>query len=85
MPDGDGTLLDNTIIFWGNEIAKGNTHSHDDMRFLVIGGRNAGMPQGKWLRYGDRPHNDLLVSFARGLGMPLTTFGHPEHCTGPLF
>lgn len=83
-PDGDGTLLDSTIVFWGNEISKGNTHSLDDMMFLMIGGERAGVRPGRWLRFSRRAHNDLLVSFARAMGLEIERFGREGHGTGPL-
>ncbi len=84
IPEGDGTLLDHTIVFWGNELSKGNTHSRTDMRFVLLGGRAAGLRQGRWLRFGDRSHNDLLVSLGRALGLDITRFGHRDHTTGPI-
>ncbi len=84
IPEGDGSVLDHTILVWCNEISKGNTHSRDDMRFLLMGGERAGLRTGRWLSYGARSHQDLLVSLGRAMGLGITTFGHPEHCTGPL-
>ena len=84
IPEGEGSVLDHTIIVWGNELAKGNTHSRNDMRLLLLGGAGAGLRLGRWLRFGDRPHNDLLVSVGRALGMDITRFGHRDHCTGPI-
>ncbi len=85
IPEGEGTLLDHTIVFFGNELSKGNSHSHDDMRFLIAGGRAAGVRGGRWLWCDHRPHNDLLVSFGRAMGLAdLERFGHPDFCTGPL-
>ena len=37
-PDGDGTLLDNTLIVWTNELGKGNSHTLDDIPFVLVGG-----------------------------------------------
>ena len=37
VPEGDGTMLDNTIVLWINELAVGNTHSHINMPFLMAG------------------------------------------------
>lgn len=84
IPEGDGTLLDHTIVFWGNELAKGNAHSRDDMRLLLAGGRAAGIRPGRWLWCDHRPHNDLLVSLGRGMGLDLERFGHADFCTGPI-
>ena len=38
VPEGEGTMLDNTIVLCVNEISRGNTHSHDNMHFLLAGG-----------------------------------------------
>ncbi|MEZ4339975.1 MAG: DUF1552 domain-containing protein [Sandaracinaceae bacterium] len=84
IPEGDGTLLDHTLVFFGNELAKGNAHTRDDMRLLLAGGRAAGLRPGRWLWCDHRPHNDLLVSLGRGMGLDLERFGHPDFCTGPI-
>src|SRR5690606_37571002 len=49
IPEGDGTMLDNTLIYWGVE--SGTNHSHDpnDMQYLLIGGRNMGFQLGQFL------------------------------------
>ncbi len=85
IPEGDGTLLDHTIVMWCNEVSKGNTHSHANMMFLLLGGSKAGLETGRWLRFGDRPHSDLLVSIAHAMGHTgLSRFGHDDYFTGPL-
>lgn len=38
IPEGEGTLLDNCLVLWCNELSRGNTHSHDDMPFILAGG-----------------------------------------------
>ena len=37
-PGGEGSLLDNTTIVWTNELGKGNTHTLDNIPFVMIGG-----------------------------------------------
>ena len=37
-PGGDGTMLDNTLIVWLNELGKGNSHTLDDIPFVLLGG-----------------------------------------------
>jgi hypothetical protein len=83
-PEGSGTMLDNTLVFWCNELDKGNRHSHTDMPYLLAGGKNLGLQTGRVLRYGSVPHNNLLVSMMNLLGVPGSTFGDPSFCTGPL-
>src|SRR5207247_2186734 len=36
-PGGEGTLLDNTTIVWTNELGKGNSHTMDDIPFVLLG------------------------------------------------
>jgi hypothetical protein len=85
IPEGDGTMLDHTIIFWGNELAKGNLHLHENMHFVVLGGSRTGLRLGRWLDLGDRPHADLLLTFAHAMGRTeLDSFGADGWCTGPI-
>ncbi|MCD0463607.1 DUF1552 domain-containing protein [Roseiconus lacunae] len=79
------TLLDNTQIVWLNELGKGNSHTLDDIPFLLVGG-GAGFKTGRAIDCGGVPHNRLWMSIAHGLGhQNLTTFGSPEFChDGPL-
>ncbi len=84
IPEGEGTLLDHTIVLWGNELSKGNLHSHENMHFVVVGGSRAGLGLGRWLDLGDRPHADLLLTLARRMGCTLDTFGAEGFCTGPI-
>jgi hypothetical protein len=84
VQEGTGTLFDNTVIFWCNELALGNTHSHNDMRFLLAGSCGGTFQTGRWLKYSGDPHNNLLLSLANAMGLGLPTFGNPAYCTGPL-
>ncbi|HET6148222.1 MAG TPA: DUF1552 domain-containing protein [Polyangia bacterium] len=85
IPEGDGTLLDHTLILWCNELAVGNVHSRVDAPY-VLGGRAGGrLATGRYLTYaGDVPHNNLMVSILNAMGIPDQTFGKPDWCTGPL-
>lgn len=84
IPEGDGTVLDNTIVFWGNELAKGNNHSRKGMRFVIAGGGGGAFRTGRALTYTDRQHNDLLVAFANAMGVDIDRFGHPDYTRGAL-
>jgi Protein of unknown function (DUF1552) len=85
VPEGDGTLLDHTLILWSNELAIGNIHSRVDAPY-VLGGRAGGqLATGRFVSYpGDVPHNNLLVSILNVMGIADQTFGKPDWCTGPL-
>ena len=83
-PGGTGSLLDNTLIVWTNELGKGNSHTLDDIPFVLLGG---GLPfeMGRSLRLPRVPHNRLLMALANGFGHRITRFGNPDFCeAGPL-
>ncbi len=85
VPEGDGTLLDHTMILWCNELAIGNVHSRTDAPYVLGGGAGGALRTGRFLTYaGDVPHNNLLVSLMNIMGVPDQTFGKPDWCTGPL-
>ena len=84
--EGEGSVLDNTLLFWGNEVSMGTTHTHDNMPFLVAGGGWA-FRTGRYVKYTDtakNSHADLLVSLLNAMGVPDTSFGDTRYCTGPL-
>jgi hypothetical protein len=80
-PDGSGVLLDNTTIIWTNELGKGNSHTLNDIPFVMIGG-GLGFQMGRSLKFEHMPHNRLWMSLAAGLGHRLETFGNPELSKG---
>lgn len=74
-PEGQGTMLDNTLVLLCSEISDGNTHSHDDMPF-ILGGKAGGMLRtGRIFDFGGRRHSDLLLSIARAMGDGTQSFG----------
>lgn len=83
IPQGDGSVLDHTLLMWGNEVSMGTTHTHDNMPFLLAGGGWA-FRTGRFLKYDKASHADLLISILNAMGVEQTTFGTPETCTGPL-
>jgi Protein of unknown function (DUF1552) len=83
-PGGEGTMLDNTTIIWTNELGKGNSHTLDNIPFVLVGG-GFDFNMGRSLKYKDIAHNRLLLSIAAAMGHPSETFGNPDYCgDGPL-
>ncbi len=84
-PGGEGSLLDHTTILWTNELGEGNSHSHADIPFVLIGG-GLGFTMGRAVEFGGVPHNRLLVTLAHAMGhTDLSRFGNPDYCgDGPL-
>ena len=74
-PDGDGSLLDNSMIVFGGGISDPNRHSHSDLP-VVLAGRGGGyLTPGKRQVYKDDPMCDLYVSLLQGLGVETKRFG----------
>jgi hypothetical protein len=87
IPEGSGTMLDNTVIVWGNELGMGNSHSHRDMKWILAGSCGGYFKTGRYLNYprGTARHNDLLVSLCHAMGLAdQKTFGNPNFSSGPL-
>jgi hypothetical protein len=86
VPDtAGGTLLDNSVILWGNELGVGNSHTYKDIPWVLAGGSGGYFKMGRYLQYKDQPHNNLLVSVCNAMGLDdVKTFGIPELSTGPL-
>lgn len=82
--DGSGSLLDNTLIVWTNELGQGNSHTLDNIPFLMVG--NApGFKMGQSLKFDRVPHNRLLISLAHSFGHHIERFGNPDYSKdGPL-
>ncbi|HXU84152.1 MAG TPA: DUF1552 domain-containing protein, partial [Polyangia bacterium] len=86
--DSDGrTLFDNTLLFWANDLGRG-THARQRYPFMLATGEFK-LPDGKiletgrYLKYpGGTPHNNLLVSLARIMGLNIDKFG--GYGGGPL-
>lgn len=86
-PDGaGGTLFDNTLVLWSNELAKGNTHSRQDAPYVLAGNAGGGLRTGRFVSYEGQglPHNNMMVSILNAFDIPDTTFGEADWCTGPL-
>ncbi len=75
-PDGDGTLLDHSMILYGSSICDGNAHTHHDLPLVLVGGSSAGVRGGQHLRYKEEtPMNNLLLSMLGKAGVPAESLG----------
>ncbi len=78
-PGRGGTLLDNTLLVWTNELGKGNSHTLDNIPFVLVG-NGLDFRMGRSLRFRRVPHNRLLLSLAHGMGHRIDRFGNPNFC-----
>ena len=81
-PDGDGTMLDTSLVLLCTEVCDGNTHLHDDMPFVLAGRAGGALATGRVLDYPGQRHAGLLAAVARAMGADLQHFGDTQ--TPPL-
>lgn len=80
-PGGSGTLLDNTLLVWTNELGKGNSHTLDNIPFILVGG-GCRFRMGRALKFDKAAHNRLWLAIANAMGHEITVFGNPKLCEG---
>jgi hypothetical protein len=75
LPEGNGTLLDNTLLFWPNELFIGDTHDRRNLPYILAGKAGGQLKTGRYLQYQGNPHNQLYATFLNMFGVPTTSFG----------
>jgi hypothetical protein len=75
-PDGDGSLLDHSLILYGSGMGNGNVHSADLLPTLLVGGAAGSVKGGRHIVAGAlTPNADLLISMAERFDIGLERFG----------
>src|SRR5690349_13302681 len=75
-PDGDGSLLDHSVILYGSNMSNSNAHDHFPLPNLVVGGAAGRMKGGRHLRYADHtPMTNLLVTMLDKVGVRQESLG----------
>lgn len=74
-PEGDGTMLDHSVVLLCTEVCDGNTHLHDNMPFVVAGRGGGRINPGRLLQFNYRRHGDLLAALCHALGEPVRGYG----------
>jgi hypothetical protein len=74
-PDGDGTLLDQSIILYGSGLSNANVHSHDDLPIVLVGGGGGQIKGGRYVRYESGRLANLHLTLLNKLGVYTEQFG----------
>jgi len=75
-PDGDGSLLDHSLILYGSNMSNSNLHNHFPLPNLVVGGAAGHHQGGRHLKYPDHtPMTNLLLSTLDKVGVPMDALG----------
>jgi hypothetical protein len=85
-PDGDGSLLDNTVYLYGSGMGNSSLHDHENLPILVAGGAASGMKGGRHIQYKDgTPLANLHLTLLDRVGVRLDSFGDSKGKIDGLF
>ena len=76
IPDGAGTLLDNSMIIYGAALADGNSHQHQNLPTVLAGRARGTIQPGRHIRYvAETPITNLYLSMLDRMGVPVESIG----------
>jgi hypothetical protein len=76
IPDGDGNLLDHTVVLYGSGMSDGNTHNNFSVPVVVVGGLDQQIKGNRHLRFSKgTPLANLQLSLMLKFGVPVESFG----------
>jgi hypothetical protein len=74
--EGEGTILDSAMLFYGSGIGDGNRHNHDDLPILLVGKGDGTIESGRHVRYKrNTPATNLFLSMLDRVGVSMDEFG----------
>jgi uncharacterized membrane protein len=75
-PDGDGSLLDHSLVLYGSSLSDGNQHNFSPLPIVLAGGASGALKGGRHVRYPKDTHmSNLLLAMLDKLGARLDAFG----------
>ena len=74
--DGDGTLLDHSLLYWGSGMSNGNAHDRSNPPAILVGGAHGRLEGNRHIVAGqDEPTANLLLAIAQMAGAELESMG----------
>jgi uncharacterized protein DUF1552 len=73
-PDGDGSLLDHSVILYGSSLSDGNFHIHNNIPIMLMGGASGRLKGDRHLRFDGAPLSNLHLSILDMLEVPAEGF-----------
>jgi hypothetical protein len=86
IPEGEGTLFDNTLVVWVDEFCHGYAHKHHEVPYVLLSGSNRFFPMGRYIQYANPVSTNQLLNTliqvmdCTGAG----DFGDPQFDNTPL-
>jgi len=85
MPDGDGTMLDHSIILFGSNMANSDAHNADPLPQMLVGLGGGRVKGNQHVHYSqDTPHANMMVTILDRAGVPAEEYKNFADSTGPL-
>lgn len=83
--EGDGSILDNTMLVYGSSLSDGNRHSHENLPVLMLGRGDGSIRPGRHIKYDGQPMTNLFLTMLDRMGVPAEKLGDSngkvEHLT----
>jgi hypothetical protein len=76
IPDGEGTLLDHSLVLYGSGMSNSNQHDHKPLPIVIAGGAGGKLQGGRHIKVDPTtPLSNLLLAMLHKLEVPATSFG----------
>lgn len=82
--ESSGSVLDNSLVIHGNELGRGNVHSHVSVPFVLAGSAGGAVRTNQFIDTNHASHSGLLLAALRAFGVAEVTFGNPDFCPGVM-
>jgi hypothetical protein len=83
VKEGNGTMLDNTLVVWGREMGT-TSHKMQPVNLIMAGRARGALATGRLVEANGQPHAKLLVSICRLMGLDTNGVGDINANSGPL-
>ena len=85
LREGEGSLLDHSMLLYGGGISDGDRHNHDDLPIVLLGQGGGTLKPGRHVRYAkNTPLNNLFLSMLDRMGMLIDSLGDSNGRLGQL-
>ena len=80
VPEGDGTLMDNTVVMWMNSLNSGFSHTVLKLPMVIAAGKNVPIRTGgRLIELKQEAHNRVLAALASAVGVPMQSWGDARY------